>query len=113
MKFCIPSEPVKRDLDLQKIASRINVYGLVDLKSVESEKFDLYPENKQQEIYDHNVRIFQAYIAHVLLQDLALPDQLRDYLHYTVDYCEKYLCGELAADDKEDEEVDDFAGFIS
>ena len=116
MHFLPPSESQERDLWLKQIANQADLYGLVELRRIESKKIDLYPENERQEIYDHNVRIFQSYVASVLLQDLALPDEFRDYLLYTVGYCERYLCGELSAEDEEedeDEEVDDFGAFIS
>ena len=111
MEFLNATDTQQRDLQLQEIAKRVDLHGLVELRSVESVKFDLYPENQKREIYDHNVRIFQAYIANVLLDDLALPDQLREYLYYTVDYCEKYLDGTLTAEDQKEDDI--FAAFFA
>jgi uncharacterized membrane protein YebE (DUF533 family) len=111
MEFLNATDTQQRDLKLQEIAKRVDLHGLVELRNVESDKFDLYPENQKQEIYDHNVRIFQSYVANVLLQDLALPDQLREYLYYTVEYCEKYLDGTLTAEDQKEEDL--FAAYFA
>ena len=109
-------EETKRENYLREIlrgtlgADYATTFKKPDFHHVPSEKFERLTEERKQEIYMDNVRGYQAFLALVLLADISLPLKIREYLFFTVQYCEKYLRGTLTAQDEKEREA---FGFIA